>query len=77
MNAPREIRGIREKARREGRYGVYGVYRVGRGDEETGVRAARLQEALTALEGRVDVVGTSGFETREDIRNLQGKEPGG
>ena len=37
----------------------------------------RLQEALTALEGCVDVVGTSGFETREDIRNLQRKEPGG
>jgi hypothetical protein len=36
-----------------------------------------LQEALTALEGRVDVVGTSGFETREDMRNLQWKEPGG
>jgi hypothetical protein len=37
----------------------------------------RLQEALTALEGRVVVVGTSGFETKEDIRNLQWKEPGG
>jgi len=36
-----------------------------------------LQEALTALEGRVDVVGTSGFETREDLRNLQRKELGG
>jgi hypothetical protein len=40
VNALREIRGIREKARREGRYGVYGVYRVGHGDEETGDRAA-------------------------------------
>jgi hypothetical protein len=40
VNAPREIRGIREKARREGRYGVYGVHRVGRGDEETGDLAA-------------------------------------
>jgi hypothetical protein len=37
VNALREIRGIREKARREGRYGVY---RVGHGDEETGDRAA-------------------------------------
>jgi hypothetical protein len=36
-----------------------------------------LQEALTALEGRVDVLGTSGYETREDMRNLQRKEPGG
>jgi hypothetical protein len=34
VNAPREIRGIREKVRREWRYGVYGVYRVGRGDED-------------------------------------------
>jgi hypothetical protein len=39
VNAPREIRGIREKARRERRYGVYGVYRVGRGDEESGNQA--------------------------------------
>jgi hypothetical protein len=36
-----------------------------------------LQEALTALERRVDVVGTSGFETRENIRNLQRKVPSG
>jgi hypothetical protein len=26
-----------------------------------------LQDALEALEGRVDVVGTSGFTTREDV----------
>jgi hypothetical protein len=26
-----------------------------------------LQEALRALEGRVDIVGTSGFTTREDV----------
>ena len=40
VSAPREIRGMREKAPWEGRYGVNSVYRVGRGDEETGDRAA-------------------------------------
>jgi hypothetical protein len=29
-----------------------------------------LEQALDALEGRVDVVGTSGFTTREDILSL-------
>ena len=52
VNAPREIRGIREKARREGRYGVYGVYRVGCGDAETGDLAAveSTEEQATTVE---------------------------
>ena len=56
VNTPREIRGIREKARREGRYGVYGVYRVGRGDEETGDRAA-----VESTEERAYVRGMAGI----------------
>jgi hypothetical protein len=56
VNAPREIRGIREKVHREGHYGVYGVYRVGRGDEETGNRAA-----VEYTEGRAYVRGMVGI----------------
>ncbi|MDP9479404.1 MAG: hypothetical protein M3R38_27655 [Actinomycetota bacterium] len=32
-----------------------------------------LKRALEALEGRVDVVGTSGFETREDTISVDGR----
>jgi hypothetical protein len=35
--------------------------------EVSGLVRAGLERALEALEGRVDVVGTSGFTTREDI----------
>ena len=58
VNTPREIRGIREKARREGRYGVYGVYRVGCGDEETGDQAA-----VESTEERPYVLGVAGIGT--------------
>ncbi len=32
-----------------------------------------LVEALEALDGRVDVIGTSGFETREDTLSADGR----
>ncbi|MDP9477284.1 MAG: hypothetical protein M3R38_16655 [Actinomycetota bacterium] len=32
-----------------------------------------LERALEALEGRVDVIGTSGFETREDTLSVDGR----
>jgi hypothetical protein len=35
--------------------------------------AAGLEQALDALEGRVDVVGTSGYETREDTLMLSAR----
>ena len=38
----------------------------GRAREVVAFAQAGLQEALEALEGRVDVVGESGYETRED-----------
>ncbi len=38
-----------------------------RAREVTDLTRSGLREALAALEGRVDVVGTSGFETREDV----------
>ncbi len=34
---------------------------------------AGLTAALEALEGRVDVIGTSGFETREDTLSADGR----
>ncbi len=34
---------------------------------------AGLHEALQALEDRVDVIGTSGFETREDTISVDGR----
>jgi hypothetical protein len=40
VNALREIRGIREKVRREERNRVYSVYRVGRSGEGMGERVA-------------------------------------
>jgi hypothetical protein len=61
---------------RTGELVVRCLYRS-RGDSNPGTRARRrevldltrggLSAALEALEGRVDVVGTSGFTTREDI----------
>jgi hypothetical protein len=39
----------------------------GRRREVTEITREGLSAALEALEGRVDVVGTSGFTTREDI----------
>jgi hypothetical protein len=44
--------------------------------EITELATSGLREALAALEGRVDELGTSGFETREDsiITNRQSKE---
>jgi hypothetical protein len=39
----------------------------GRRREVSELTRERLSAALEALEGRVDVVGTSGFTTREDI----------
>ncbi len=38
-----------------------------RAREATELTKAGLREALAALEGRVEVAGTSGFETREDV----------
>jgi hypothetical protein len=35
--------------------------------EVTELASSGLTQALEALEGRVDVVGTSGFTTREDV----------
>ena len=35
--------------------------------EVTDLTREGLRQALAALEGRVDIVGTSGFTTREDI----------
>ena len=35
--------------------------------EVSGLVRTGLEQALEALEGRVDVVGTSGFTTREDV----------
>ena len=35
--------------------------------EVTELSRAGLQDALEALDGRVDVVGSSGFTTREDV----------
>ncbi len=35
--------------------------------EVTDLAREGLREALASLEGRVDVVGTSGFTTREDV----------
>lgn len=61
---------------RTGELVVRCLYRS-RGDSNPGTKARRravldltregLSGALEALEGRVDVVGTSGFTTREDI----------
>jgi hypothetical protein len=61
---------------RTGELVVRCLYRS-RGDSNPGTRARRrevldltrggLSAALEALEGRVDVVGTSGFTTREDV----------
>jgi hypothetical protein len=39
----------------------------GRRREVTDLTREGLRQALASLEGRVDVVGTSGFTTREDI----------
>ena len=39
----------------------------GRRREVSGLVRTGLEQALEALKGRVDVVGTSGFTTREDI----------
>jgi hypothetical protein len=38
--------------------------------EVSGLVRTGLQDALAALEGGVEVVGTSGFTTREDILSL-------
>jgi hypothetical protein len=38
--------------------------------EVTDLAGEGLRQALASLEGRVDVVGTSGFTTREDILSL-------
>jgi hypothetical protein len=38
-----------------------------RGKEVSGLARSGLQDALEALEGDVECVGTSGFSTREDI----------
>jgi len=61
---------------RTGELVVRCLYRS-RGDSNPGTRVRRqevldltrggLSAALEALEGRVDVVGTSGFMTREDV----------
>ena len=37
---------------------------------------AGLEQALEALEGRVDVIGTSGFETREDTLSIGAAKKG-
>jgi hypothetical protein len=39
----------------------------GRRREVTDLTREGLRQALASLEGRVDIVGTSGFTTREDI----------
>ena len=39
----------------------------GRKKEITNLTRAGLEQALGALEGRLDVVGESGFTTREDV----------
>ncbi len=44
-----------------------------RAREVTELTRAGLREALAALEGRVDVVGESGFETREDTISVDGR----
>ncbi len=38
-----------------------------RAREATELARSGLREALAALEGHVDIVGESGFETREDV----------
>ena len=47
--------------------GESGPNTKGRRREVTDLAREGLSAALEALEGRVDVVGTSGFTTREDI----------
>ena len=47
--------------------GESGPNTEGRRREVTDLAREGLSAALEALEGRVDVVGTSGFTTREDI----------
>ena len=46
----------------------------GRQREVTELVRTGLEGALEAFEGRVDVVGTSGFDTREDTIFVEGKE---
>ncbi len=41
-----------------------------RAREVTELTRTGLERALEALEGRVDVIGTSGFETREDTLSV-------
>ncbi len=41
-----------------------------RAKEVAALARAGLEQALAALEGRVDMVGTSGYETREDVLSL-------
>ncbi len=41
--------------------------------EVTELTREGLTAALEALEGRVDVIGTSGFETREDTISVDGR----
>jgi hypothetical protein len=43
--------------------------------EATALARTGLQRALEALEGRVDVIGTSGYEVREDILGLAMASP--
>ncbi len=45
-----------------------------RAREVTELARSGLREALAALEGRVDVVGESGFETREDVVVVERRE---
>ncbi len=45
-----------------------------RAREVTELATSGLREALAALEGRVDVVGESGFETREDVVVVERRE---
>jgi hypothetical protein len=45
-----------------------------RAKEVTELARTGLEDALGALEGRVDVVGTSGYTTREDIMVANRKE---
>ena len=47
--------------------GTAGPNTKARRREVSGLVRTGLEQALEALEGRVDVVGTSGFTTREDV----------
>ncbi len=64
--------GIRVRALYE-RHDGPGPGTKSRAREVTELTRTGLERALTALEGHVDVIGTSGYEVREDVIGLDGR----